>query len=62
MRMMSVGRRQGKNEAARNIYPDIAGVSTECGMRSIPGEDLDSILDTCDTKIWSLIRQIHWYS
>ncbi|MCJ1455781.1 hypothetical protein MMC28_006137 [Mycoblastus sanguinarius] len=34
-------------EAARSVYPQVAGVSTECGMGRTPREDLDSVLEIC---------------
>ena len=34
-------------ETAQAIYPDIAGVSTECGMGRTPPEELGSILEIC---------------
>lgn len=34
-------------EAAQAVYPDIAGVSTECGMGRTPPEELGSILEIC---------------
>ena len=34
-------------EAAKAVFRDIAGVSTECGMGRTPKEDMDSALDIC---------------
>ena len=34
-------------EAAQAVYPNIAGVSTECGMGRTPTEELGSILEIC---------------
>ena len=34
-------------EAARTLYSDIAGVSTECGMGRTSREDVTSIIDIC---------------
>ena len=34
-------------ETAQTIYPNISGVSTECGLGRTPPEELDSILEIC---------------
>ena len=34
-------------DAARALYPEIAGVSTECGMGRTPRENVSSILEIC---------------
>lgn len=34
-------------EAAQAVYPNISGVSTECGMGRTPAEELSSILEIC---------------
>jgi hypothetical protein len=34
-------------EAAQAVYPDIAGVGTECGLGRTPRDEIDSILEIC---------------
>ncbi|MDI1484947.1 MAG: hypothetical protein OHK93_000081 [Ramalina farinacea] len=41
-----IGTRQ-RLEAAQAVYPDIAGVATECGMGRTPLEDINNILEIC---------------
>ena len=34
-------------EAAKAVFPDVAGVSTECGLGRTPKDDLDRVLEIC---------------